>query len=70
MADGVGEKKVNRTSNKVSGTKSSKDYDSKSIRYSIDEPQNKNQKKMSKAPGFDRKIKQFMEKPEIDGDLD
>ena len=59
-----------RTPTKTSGPKSSKDYDNKSLRYSIDEPQNKMSKKGSKAPGFDRKIKLFMDKPEVDGDLD
>ena len=51
-----------RTPPKTLGPKSTKDFDNKSGRYSIDEPQNKASKKASKI-GFDRKIKLFMDKP-------
>ena len=61
---------MTRTPPKTTGPKSTKDYDSKSQKYSIDDAQNKRTKKATKAPGFDRKIKLFMDKSEVDGDLD
>ena len=61
---------MTRTPPKQIGPKSTKDFDNKSQRYSIDDGQNKMSKKSSKAPGFDRKIKLFMERQEHDGDLD
>jgi hypothetical protein len=60
---------MTRTPPKRAGPKSSKEFDSKSQRYSIDEAQNK-PKKSTKGQGFNRKIQLFMDKPENDGELD
>lgn len=53
------------------GPKSSKDYENKSQRMSIDEPQRQKPsvKKMQKEDNFKNKVKLFMEKPEFDGEL-
>lgn len=60
-----------RTPKKV-GPKSSKDFENKSQRNSVDEPSysHKMIKKGSKGPGFDKKVKMFMDKSEIDRDLE
>lgn len=62
---------MTNTPPKKEGPKSSKDYDSKSQRMSVDEPQRvKQNSKFRKEGRFDNKVKLFMEKPEYDCELE
>jgi hypothetical protein len=60
--------KVTGTPPKKAGPKSTKDFESKSQRMSVDDPQRTKQiSKFRKEGAFDNKVKMFMDKPEYDG---